>query len=77
MTQPPAGLPRAILLHPNDGCLTIARALVRRGVRVHMLATETTSYMLASRGVTGRVVPDPRTGGDVWTAELEELDMEF
>lgn len=73
MTQLPAGPPRAIVLHPNDGCLTIARALVRRGVPVHMLATETTSYMLASRGVTGRVVPDPRTGADVWIAELEEL----
>ncbi|HVL83136.1 MAG TPA: hypothetical protein VM367_02410 [Pseudonocardia sp.] len=61
--------PRAILLHPNDGCLTIARALVRRGVAVHALVDPRHSYVLAARGVTGRVAGDPAT----WTAELQRL----
>lgn len=66
-------LPRAIILHPNDGCLTVARVLVRRGVEVVMLATQDTEYLLASRGTRGRVMPDPRADPAEWAAELGRL----
>ena len=46
---------RAILLQPNEGCLTMARVLVRRGVEVHALTDRSHSYVLASRGVHGLV----------------------
>lgn len=66
-------LPRAILLHPNDGCLTVARGLVRRGVEVHLLVQRSNAHMLASRGVHGRVVPDPRADPGAWEAALGSL----
>lgn len=65
--------PTAILLHTNDGLLTVARALVRRGVRVHMLVDETSAHLLRSRGVTGVALPDPRADPDAWLAELDTL----
>ncbi|MDN5749147.1 MAG: hypothetical protein L0H64_11615 [Pseudonocardia sp.] len=73
MTVAPNRLPRAVFLHPNDGCLTVARTLVRRGVDVHFLASPSTTHVLASRKVTGRVLPDPRQDPGAWTAELGEL----
>lgn len=66
-------LPRAIILHPNDGCLTFARALVRRGVEVHALTNPEYDYVVASRGVQGRVMPDVRQEPETWRAELESL----
>ncbi|QJY47058.1 ATP-grasp domain-containing protein [Pseudonocardia broussonetiae] len=66
-------LPRAIILHPNDGCLTVARALVRRGIEVHVVTSPSTTHVLASRGVTGRALPDPRTDAAAWLAELASL----
>jgi D-aspartate ligase len=65
--------PTAIVLHPNDGCLTAARALVRRGVAVHLLATPDYAYVLTARGVTGRVMPDIRAHPQVWVAELNRI----
>jgi D-aspartate ligase len=73
VTQPPAGLPRAILLHPNDGCLTMARALVRRGVAVHLLVAQAGAHMLRSRGVRGQVLPDPRAEPAAWLGALGRL----
>ncbi|MDN5931304.1 MAG: hypothetical protein L0I24_09610 [Pseudonocardia sp.] len=73
MTVAANPLPRAVFLHPNDGCLTVARALVGRGVEVHFLASPSTTHVLASRKVTGRVLPDPRQDPTAWTAELGEL----
>lgn len=67
-------LPAVVFLHPNDGCLTAARALVRRGVQVRMLATPEYAYVLASRGVSGRAMPDIRTDSDQWFDELNALD---
>lgn len=64
---------KAIFLHPNDGCLTAARALVRRGVAVHLLATPEYAYVLAARGVTGRVMPEIRTRPHAWLDELAGL----
>lgn len=73
MTQRPADRPRAIFLHPNDGCLTVARALVGRGIDVHFVASPSTTHVLASRGIAGRVLPDPRTDPAAWTDELGSL----
>ncbi|MGI5131342.1 hypothetical protein ACQEVB_31370 [Pseudonocardia sp. CA-107938] len=69
----PAYLPRVVLAQPNDGGLTVARRLVRRGVAVHALTDERYSYVLASRGVTGRVMPSLAERPDVWAAEFEDL----
>ena len=65
--------PPAVFCHPNDGCLTAARALVRRGVEVHLLATPEYRYVLASRGVHGRVMPDIRTHAQEWLDELNGI----
>lgn len=66
--------PTAIVLHPNDGCLTMARALVRRGVAVHLLPTPDYAYVLAARGVTGRVMPAIGTHPDEWSTELNSWE---
>jgi len=66
-------LPAAILLDPNDGCLTIARSLVRRGIRVHVLARARSAYVAHSRGVEGSVLPDLPGGSEVWLARLGGL----
>jgi D-aspartate ligase len=42
-------LPRAILLEPNDGCLTIARRLAARGVDVVALCSPRTAWVSKSR----------------------------
>jgi len=62
-----------VLAHPNDGALTIARRLVRRGIEVHALTDERYAYVLASRGVTGRVMPPFVERPDVWADELWAL----
>jgi D-aspartate ligase len=62
---------RLVLLLPNDGCLTIARAVGRRGVEVHALTTDEYSYVLRSRFVTGgRVMPDIRRHPEAWVTQL-------
>jgi D-aspartate ligase len=66
-------LPRAIILQPNDGCLTFARALVRRGVEVHALTNREYRYVIASRGVQGRVLPEPLDDSDAWLESLAAL----
>lgn len=66
-------LPRAILIDPNDGCLTIARALVKRGVPVVALARHRSAYVAASRGVEGTVLPDLPTDEAAWIERLREL----
>lgn len=70
---PPRELPRLIVLHPNEGSLTIARVLARRGVAVHFLTSEAFAHSLRSRAVTGTVLPDPGTAPERWTAELRAL----
>lgn len=63
-------LPRVVILHPNDGCLTIARRLARCGVEVHVLATPHSGHVMRSRAVSGgAILPD--TSG--WLAELAAL----
>jgi D-aspartate ligase len=66
-------LPRAIILQPNDGCLTLARALHRRDVEVHVLTSPEYSYVVASRGVQGTVLPDPLVDATAWFDALTEL----
>ncbi len=62
---------RLVLLLPNDGCLTIARAVGRRGVEVQALTTDEYAYVLRSRYVTGgRVMPDIRRDPEAWVAQL-------
>jgi predicted ATP-grasp superfamily ATP-dependent carboligase len=69
----PGPLPRLVVLHPNEGSLTIARVLARRGVTVHFLAAEAFAHALRSRAVTGTVLPDPRIAPERWIAELHGL----
>ncbi|MHA6794085.1 carboxylate--amine ligase [Pseudonocardia bannensis] len=47
--------------------------LVRRGVQVHALATPHYGYVLAGRGIQGRVMPDIRRHSDAWLEELGTL----
>jgi predicted ATP-grasp superfamily ATP-dependent carboligase len=70
----PAFLPRAVLMHPNDGALTVARVLRRHGVAVHALTEPRFAYVLSGRGVQGRVMPGIGERPDVWAAELAALD---
>lgn len=65
------GLPRAILVDPNDGCLTIARALVKRGVSVHAVAGPRSAYVGRSRAIEALVVADLSEGPAPWIAALE------
>ncbi|GAA2554175.1 hypothetical protein GCM10010210_29510 [Pseudonocardia hydrocarbonoxydans] len=46
---------------------------MRRGVAVHALTDERYAYVLAARGVRGRVMPDIRRNPHVWLQELSEL----
>ncbi|HSL77699.1 MAG TPA: hypothetical protein VK867_12200 [Candidatus Limnocylindrales bacterium] len=69
----PGSLPRAIIVQPNDGCLTVARALHRRGVDVHVLTSPEYSYIAASRGVEGDVLPDPIREPEPWLDALHAL----
>jgi len=66
-------LPRLVVLHPNDGCLTMARVLAGRGVEVHMLPAPDFRYVLRSRAVSGRVLPDIRRRPEAWLAELNGI----
>jgi predicted ATP-grasp superfamily ATP-dependent carboligase len=66
-------LPRAIILQPNDGCLTLARALHRRNVDVHVLTSAEYSYVTASRGVEGEVLPEPVRHPEPWLEALTAL----
>jgi predicted ATP-grasp superfamily ATP-dependent carboligase len=62
---------RLVLLLPNDGCLTIARAVGRRGVEVQALTTDEYAYVLRSRYVSGgRVMPDIRRHPEAWVTQL-------
>ena len=72
----PGSLPRAIILQPNDGCLTVARALHRRGVDVHVLTSPEYSYITASRGVEGEVLPEPVRDPEPWLEALTALSVD-
>ena len=73
MTNETAALPRAIILQPNDGCLTVARALHRHGIDVHVLTSPEYSYVAASRGVAGEVLPEPVRDPASWLDALTGL----
>ncbi len=62
--------PRLVVLHPNDGCLTMARVLAGRGVDVHVLPAPDFRYVLRSRAVSGRLLPDLGRRPEEWVAEL-------
>ena len=68
--------PAAILLDPTDGCLRMARSLVRRGIRVHVLATGYFGFVARTRGVRGEVLPLLPEGRDAWLARLRALAQE-
>ncbi|MEJ3656580.1 hypothetical protein WEH80_26790 [Actinomycetes bacterium KLBMP 9759] len=58
------------MLHPNDGSLTFARSVARRGVRVDALVTDEFQYVLASRWVDGTVMPDIASASSAWFDEV-------
>lgn len=66
-------LPKAILMDPNEGCLTMARSLSRRGVDVHVLAGPSSAFVARSRYVTGWVGPPLPMGHPEWVGRLDEL----
>ena len=69
-----SGLPRAILLEPNDGCLTIARRLAARGVEVVALCTPATAWVGRSRSVRAVSVGAlPEAAGSGWLPALSRL----
>lgn len=65
--------PAAILLDPTDGCLRMARALVRRGIHVHVLATGYFGFVARTRGARGELLPLLPEGRDAWLTRLREL----
>ena len=67
----PGRLPRAILVDPNDGCLTIARALVSSGISVHAVASPRSAYVGHSRAIEAMVLPDLSEGPEPWLGALE------
>lgn len=64
------------MLQPNDGCLTLARRLVRRGIDVHLLATPGYRHVLRSRGVTGQLMPEVHEDPTAWAQALAALGAE-
>ncbi|MEA3056574.1 MAG: hypothetical protein QOD30_2006 [Actinomycetota bacterium] len=61
--------PRAVILQPSNGGLSVARALVRRHVPVELLATSHDSHTVATRGAVGKVLPD-FDDPDAWLTAL-------
>jgi hypothetical protein len=53
--------------------LTVARALHRNGVEVQVLTSPEYSYVAASRGVDGIVLPEPLREPEPWYDALCEL----
>jgi len=66
-------LPRVILVDPNDGCLTIARRLARRGVAVTAVMTPSSAFVGHSRFVDGAVLTRLPEAASDWVATLNEL----
>ena len=71
--KPLVPAPTAILLHPNEGCLRIAKRLNRRGVPVCFLAPPSAAFFARSRHVDGYLVPPLPEGADAWVERLESL----
>lgn len=63
--------PRVVLLAPYNGGLAVARALVRRGEPVTVLANPGDSFTAHSRKVEGQVLPALDDGPDVWIDALK------
>jgi predicted ATP-grasp superfamily ATP-dependent carboligase len=53
--------------------LTAARALAARDITVYMLASPEYQYLLASRAVIGRIMPDIRHDPMAWLGELHAI----
>ena len=71
---PREDLPRAVLLEPNDGCLTVARRLAERGVEVVALCSPASSWVAHSNSLRSVPVPslrDPTVSR--WLAALSDL----
>jgi D-aspartate ligase len=71
---PPSNTPaalhaRAVILDAADGGLAVARALLRRGVSVTVIAIPANRWVTRGRGVDGRLA----TTTDEWLSELEEI----
>jgi predicted ATP-grasp superfamily ATP-dependent carboligase len=77
MTQPAdagTGLPRLVLLEPNDGCLTIAQRLATRGVEVVALCPPASAWVGRSRALREIAVGQVPDGADrPWLPALAAL----
>ncbi|SET54628.1 hypothetical protein [Geodermatophilus poikilotrophus] len=68
------GLPRLVLLEPNDGCLTMARRLALRGVEVVALCPPTSAWVGRSRALREIAVGPVADGADrPWLPALTAL----
>jgi predicted ATP-grasp superfamily ATP-dependent carboligase len=65
------GRPTTVFLEPYNGGLAAARALVRRGERVHVLAGAGDAFVARTRGALGRLVEQ-----DQWIAALERVAVD-
>jgi predicted ATP-grasp superfamily ATP-dependent carboligase len=63
--------PRTVVLDPYNGGLAVARALVRRGERVTVIAGGANGFMLRTRGAAGRAATEAE-----WMTALEEVAAE-
>ncbi len=69
-----AGLPRLVLLEPNDGCLTMARRLAARGVEVVALCPPASAWVGRSRALREVAVGQVPDGTDrPWLPVLAAL----
>ncbi len=68
------GLPRLVLLEPNDGCLTMARRLAARGVEVVALCPPANAWVGRSRALRDVPVGPVPDGADrPWLPALAAL----
>jgi len=62
-------------MDPNEGCLTMMRAVARRGVEVGVITGPNSAYARWSRHATGPLLPDPVNDQVAWRAAVEEVAM--
>ena len=66
-------MPAPVLLAPFNGGLSVARALVRAGENVTVLAGEADHFTAHTRGARGEVLPPLPAGREEWLARLSAL----
>jgi predicted ATP-grasp superfamily ATP-dependent carboligase len=63
---------QVLIVDPSNGGLSVARSLVRRGVRVAVIAGDANSYTVRIRGVEGHAIPFADSGR-AWIDKMAQL----